>query len=103
MMSDRIWLGIGFGGQALFAARFLLQWWQSERTGRSVVPVGFWYCSLGGGATLLIYAVHRWDMVFMMGQASGLLIYLRNLHLIRRERASAPSPAVTPDLSPSRS
>lgn len=87
MTSEKVWLGIGLGGQTLFAARFFLQWWKSERSGRSVIPLGFWYCSLGGGATLLLYAIHRGDIVFVIGQASGLLIYLRNLHLIRRARA----------------
>src|ERR1041385_1303755 len=104
MISQKLWLGIGFGGQALFAARFLLQWWRSERSGRSVMPVGFWYCSLAGGATLLLYAVHRRDIVFMCGQGSGLLIYLRNLHLIRRERAAAKEGTpVSPQLSPAQS
>jgi lipid-A-disaccharide synthase-like uncharacterized protein len=87
MISEKLWLGVGFGGQALFAARFLVQWWHSERSKRSVIPMGFWYCSLGGGATLLIYAIHRREWVFMVGQASGLVVYLRNMHLIRRERA----------------
>lgn len=88
MISEKLWLGVGFGGQALFAARFLVQWWHSERSRRSVIPMGFWYCSLGGGATLLLYAIHRRELVFMIGQASGLVVYLRNIHLVRRERAS---------------
>jgi lipid-A-disaccharide synthase-like uncharacterized protein len=88
MISEKLWLGVGFGGQALFAARFLVQWWHSERSKRSVIPMGFWYCSLGGGATLLLYAIHRREIVFMLGQASGLVVYLRNIHLVRRERAA---------------
>jgi lipid-A-disaccharide synthase-like uncharacterized protein len=83
-MTEKIWLGIGFVGQALFSARFLLQWLRSEQAGRSVLPTGFWYFSLGGSLILLSYAIHRLDPVFIAGQSVGLLIYLRNLHLIRR-------------------
>lgn len=77
------WLLVGFVGQALFASRFILQWLASERARRSVVPTAFWYLSLAGSTVLLAYAVHRADPVFIVGQASGLGIYLRNLHLIR--------------------
>jgi lipid-A-disaccharide synthase-like uncharacterized protein len=83
-----IWKLIGFSGQALFAARFIVQWFQSEREGRSIIPLAFWYCSLGGGSILLIYALYVGDPVFIIGQASGLVVYLRNLYLIFRERAA---------------
>lgn len=85
MDSDLIWLGIGFLGQALFSMRFLVQWLSSEREGRSIIPLAFWYFSLGGGLTLLAYAIYRADPVFIVGQLSGLFIYGRNLHLIFRE------------------
>jgi lipid-A-disaccharide synthase-like uncharacterized protein len=84
MTIDQVWLGIGFLGQALFSARFLAQWVASERQRRSVVPRAFWYFSVGGGLTLLAYAVHRWDPVFIVGQAAGLVIYARNLYFIHR-------------------
>ncbi len=77
------WIVIGFVGQALFSARFLLQWLASERARRSVIPTAFWYFSLGGSMVLLAYAIHRADPVFIVGQATGLAIYLRNLYLIR--------------------
>lgn len=77
------WIVIGFVGQALFSARFLLQWLASERARRSVIPKAFWYFSLGGSMVLLAYAIHRADPVFIVGQATGLVIYLRNLYLIR--------------------
>ena len=83
------WLAIGFVGQAVFTGRFLVQWIASERAGRSVVPVLFWFMSIAGSLLLLVYAVHRRDPVFMLGQAAGLLIYFRNLHLIRREDRAA--------------
>src|SRR2546428_9385300 len=59
MTTDQLWLGIGFLGQALFSARFFVQWIASERQRKSVVPRPFWYFSLGGGMTLLAYALHR--------------------------------------------
>lgn len=87
MKIPSFWLVIGFLGQALFSMRFILQWVKSEREGRSVIPVAFWFFSLAGGVVLLAYAIHRADPVFILGQAAGIVIYLRNLYLISRERA----------------
>jgi len=81
-----IWIVIGFMGQALFSMRFLVQWIYSERKGRSVIPLAFWYFSLAGGITLFSYAVYRRDPVFIVGQAAGVFIYARNLQLIAKER-----------------
>lgn len=81
----------GFLGQALFSARFLVQWIASERKKESVVPIHFWYFSIGGGLTLLIYAILRLDPVFIFGQAAGLFVYSRNLYLIWRKRELAAS------------
>ena len=81
-----VWTAIGFLGQALFSMRFLIQWIQSERIKRSIVPEAFWYFSVAGGVTLLAYAIYRQDPVFILGQALGLVIYARNIWLIRRNR-----------------
>lgn len=85
------WIMVGWIAQALFTMRFLVQWLASERAGRSVVPVAFWFFSIAGGGLLLVYALYRRDPVFIVGQAAGLFIYLRNLQLIlkdaRRRRA----------------
>jgi lipid-A-disaccharide synthase-like uncharacterized protein len=89
MNNETLWIAIGFGGQALFTARFLVQWLQSERVHRSVIPTAFWYFSIAGGAVLLIYAIHRVDPVFIVGQAAGLFIYLRNLYFVIREQREA--------------
>lgn len=80
------WVLIGLVGQAMFSMRFLLQWIYSERVGRSVIPELFWYFSLGGGVILLLYAVRQRDPVFIIGQATGLFIYMRNIWLIWREK-----------------
>jgi len=81
-----MWLIIGFVGQALFSARFLVQWIASERKGESIVPVLFWYFSLAGGVTLFVYAVHIRDAVFILGQGAGVFVYVRNLVLIFRKK-----------------
>ena len=83
---ELIMIVVGFGGQALFASRFVIQWLSSESVGRSIIPIGFWYCSIGGGSVMLIYAIWREDPVFICGQGLGLFIYLRNLYLIFKER-----------------
>ena len=83
------WVMLGWFAQLLFSGRFLVQWLASERAKRSVVPVAFWYLSVAGGALLFAYALSRRDPVFIVGQGGGLLIYLRNLWLIHRERRAS--------------
>ncbi|WP_445619768.1 lipid-A-disaccharide synthase N-terminal domain-containing protein [Kushneria sp. Sum13] len=89
MDSAALWIVVGLLGQALFSARFIVQWLASERAKRSIVPHLFWYLSIGGGLILLLYALYRRDPVFIIGQGSGLFIYVRNLVLIRREKRQA--------------
>jgi len=80
------WIAFGLLGQAMFSARFIVQWLHSERVRRSVIPVAFWYFSVAGGAILLSYAIWREDPVFILGQSCGIVIYLRNLYFIHAER-----------------
>ena len=75
---------IGYIAQLLFAMRFVVQWIASERAGRSVVPMAFWVFSIGGGLLLLGYALYRKDPVFIIGQAFGVFVYLRNLQFVLR-------------------
>lgn len=86
---ETIWLIVGFTAQAMFSARFLIQWIASERVRRSVVPETFWYFSFAGGAMLLAYAIHRADPVFMLGQAFGLVVYARNIWFLWKAKADA--------------
>ncbi|RON12163.1 lipid-A-disaccharide synthase N-terminal domain-containing protein [Pseudomonas frederiksbergensis] len=83
---ETLWLVIGFGGQIAFTGRFLLQWLYSEYKKRSVIPVSFWYLSIVGSTLLFAYAIYRQDPVFIVGQAFGSIVYLRNLQLIARSR-----------------
>ena len=84
-MKEPLMLALGYGAQCLFAGRFAIQWILSERKGRSVIPLAFWLLSLAGGVLMLLYAVLRKDQVFIVGQAAGLAVYLRNIVLIRRQ------------------
>ena len=84
---------IGYVGQALFTMRFIVQWIASERAGKSVIPVAFWFFSIGGGLTLFGYALYVKDPVFILGQGFGVFVYLRNLYFVMRDRKVA-SPAV---------
>lgn len=84
--SEILILILGFTGQTMFFMRFFVQWLYSEKHKRSLIPTAFWYFSLGGSSLLLIYAIIRRDPVFMVGQSTGFIIYIRNLRLIARER-----------------
>jgi lipid-A-disaccharide synthase-like uncharacterized protein len=86
MSNEQLWLGVGLVGQAFFSMRFLVQWIASEKRKESVIPLSFWFFSIGGGLTLLTYALHRLDPVFILGEATGILIYSRNLYLIWRKQ-----------------
>src|SRR6476646_8033256 len=83
------WVAVGFAAQALFSARFLVQWIASERAGRSVIPTAFWLFSIGGGVLLFAYSLYRKDPVFIAGQGLGLFVYLRNLYFVLREKNQA--------------
>ncbi len=76
------WVALGLLGQVLFTGRMIVQWLTSEREGRSVVPVAFWWMSLGGAAMLVVYFIWRKDVVGVLGQSAGFFVYLRNLWLI---------------------
>lgn len=94
---ELIWLAVGFTAQFMFTMRFLVQWISSERAKQSIVPEAFWYFSFMGGFMLLIYAIYRMDPVFIVGQATGLFIYSRNIYFIWREkRRTAEEPPKVP-------
>jgi lipid-A-disaccharide synthase-like uncharacterized protein len=92
--SSQWWLlAIGFMGQFLFFMRFFWQWIASEKAHKSIIPVNFWYFSLFGSCFLIAYAILRRDIVFIIGQSTGLIIYIRNIFLIQREKDK---PVVSP-------
>lgn len=79
------WLAIGVAGQALFAARFILQWVATEMKKKSVIPVAFWYLSVTAASLQAISFLQRREWVFGIGILSTLLIYLRNIWMVHRE------------------
>ena len=93
--AELTWVGVGFLAQVLFGSRFIVQWFTSERAGESVIPIALWWLSLFGGALMFAYAIYRWDPVFMMGQGLGLIVYTRNLALIRRAALREAAEATT--------
>ena len=81
-----LWGAFGLTFQAAFMARFLVQWIASERSGKSVIPLSFWYLSLIGSTGVLIYGIGRGEPVIILGQVFGTVVYVRNLMLIYRGR-----------------
>ncbi len=86
-MKIDIWTGVGILGQVFFSLRFIIQWIQSEKSKKSVIPYSFWIFSIVGSTILLVYAIKRADPVFILGQSAGLLIYARNIHLIKKVKS----------------
>ena len=93
-----LWVSIGLLGQALFTGRMIVQWMASERRRRSTIPVAFWWMSLVGASMLLIYFIWRKDIVGILGQGLGWIIYLRNLALIYG--GGSESPGIADDADP---
>jgi lipid-A-disaccharide synthase-like uncharacterized protein len=92
MTLDRAWLAFGLLGQVIFGMRFIVQWIASERKRESHIPIVFWYLSITGGIITTAYAIHKRDIVFIIGQGAGLVVYIRNLMLIyRAERRTTPA------------
>ena len=93
--TELIWIGIGLTAQLMFSMRFLVQWLATEKARASIIPETFWYFSFFGGLLLLAYACYRADPVFILGQATGLVIYSRNIYFIwLGKRAPAPAKLV---------
>ena len=90
------WLAFGLIAQLFFTARFLVQWIASERAGNSVVPMAFWFCSMGGGVMTLIYGIVKREPVIILGQMFGTVVYVRNLMLIYRGRGGTTNGPTTP-------
>jgi lipid-A-disaccharide synthase-like uncharacterized protein len=77
-----LWIfSVGMVAQLLFAARMIVQWFQSEKAGRSLSPVLFWQLSVLGSIVFFVYGVLRRDLAIVLGQLVVYFIYIRNLHL----------------------
>lgn len=85
------WLIFGLAAQSMFMMRFVVQWMASERVGRSIVPIAFWFFSIAGGIMLFTYGVIKKEPIIILGQGLGLVIYFRNLWLIFKEKRRDPA------------
>jgi lipid-A-disaccharide synthase-like uncharacterized protein len=83
------WVVLGYLAQIMFTMRFVVQWIASERAGKMVIPLAFWFFSIGGGLLLFAYALRIRDPVFILGQGFGVFVYLRNLYFVLRDRRAA--------------
>lgn len=72
---------IGFIAQIAFSGRMIVQWFKSEKAGKSLSPAIFWHLSLLGSVLFLIYGILRKDLAIIIGQCLVYYIYIRNLHL----------------------
>jgi len=79
-----LWTIVGFFSQALFLFSFVLQWYCSEKKKRSYIPMEFWYLRILGAVLLLVYALARKDIVFLVTAFFQFFIYFRNIDLIRK-------------------
>jgi lipid-A-disaccharide synthase-like uncharacterized protein len=80
------WKIVGWSGSVIFSIRFFLQWIASERAKKSIIPVGFWECSVLGSLLALSYfAIYRRDSVGVLMTLVPLPLYIRNLYLKWRE------------------
>ena len=91
VLAERYWVAIGLTGQFFFTMRFVVQWIATEKSRRSVIPESFWYFSIAGSLILLVYSLYRRDPVFILGQAFGTTVYVRNLFFIQKEKKDAAS------------
>ena len=94
------WLVVGFAGQVVFGSRFIVQWIATERAKKSVIPLAFWYLSLGGTIVTLAYAIFRRDPVFIASFSLNMIIYMRNLYFIHLHPRKLARQAAAADLPP---
>jgi lipid-A-disaccharide synthase-like uncharacterized protein len=88
MTATQFWITLGILGQALFGLRFLVQWLASEKAGTSVIPPLFWYISVPAGMLLVSYAMWRQDPVFIINEGLCLIIFIRNVVMVRRRKTT---------------
>ena len=86
---NALWTALGMCGQVIFTMRFVVQWIASEKQGKSVIPIHFWFISIAGSVVLLVYSIWRRDPVFILGQSFGCFVYVRNLMLLSKEKQAA--------------
>lgn len=82
MKTEVVAYGVGLIAQLLFSSRIILQWVQSERAKRVLVPVLFWQISLISSFLMILYGMLRHDPIILAAQLISYGIYIRNLQLL---------------------
>lgn len=81
------WLLIfGVIAQVVFTSRFVFQWLYAEKNKEAILPLGFWIISLIGGLMTLTYFIFRQDIVLIISNVMGAIIYARNIMLYKKKR-----------------
>jgi len=86
LTAEPLWTSVGLVGQFAFGGRFVIQWIVSEYKKKSHIPTVFWYLSLVGSIILLAYSIHRNEPIFILGFSLNTVIYIRNLHLLKKHK-----------------
>jgi len=81
------WTIWGLASQSLFFLSLIIQWYQSEKAKRSILPQAFWWLRLAGSLMLIAYVLHRRDIVFLLAALLQIVIYLRNIALMRNNES----------------
>jgi len=76
-------LALGIISQLIFTLRFIIQWIISEKNKFSQLPNTFWILSIVGSVLILIYSIFRKDPILFIGHAFGIIIYCRNLIILK--------------------
>lgn len=84
------WLIYGGVSYSLFTIRYLYQSYVSHHAGKSLLPAMFWYISILAAVSVQIYGIYRADIVLIISQAGGLIVYIRNIMLGRRKPSQGP-------------
>ena len=96
--SHPAWEIVGVLGAMLFVARFLVQWYATEKQKQVTVPVGFWWLSLAGSLLMLGSGVFgSRNLVVIISNAFNWIPFTRNLVIHYRhqqERQSCPGCAL---------
>ena len=76
-------LALGIISQLIVTLRFIIQWIISEKNKFSQLPNTFWILSIVGSVLILIYSIFRKDPILFIGHAFGIIIYCRNLIILK--------------------
>jgi lipid-A-disaccharide synthase-like uncharacterized protein len=79
------WTVVGFLGAAIFGSRFILQWLQSEKEKKLVVPWYFWHLSFWGSVLNVLYFLHLDKAPLILGNCFLPFLYGRNIFFLRRD------------------